>query len=678
MSFQKILVANRGEIACRVIRTAKEMGYGTVAVTTAADRDALHPTLADESVEIGTGPVSDSYLSAGKIIAAARATGADAIHPGYGFLSENAAFAESCARAGLTFIGPPADAIRLMGSKRDSKVAMVKAGVPCIPGYQGGDQDPARLQAEGVRAGFPLMIKASAGGGGRGMRLVRDEAGLRENLERARSEAENAFGSGELILEKALTDCRHIEIQVFADDHDQVVYLWERDCSVQRRHQKVVEECPSPFVDAALRRRMGETAVAAARACGYRGAGTVEFLVDGSGAFYFLEMNTRLQVEHPVTEMVTGTDLVAWQILVAAGRPLPLTQEEIPLDGHAMEVRLYAEEPAKGYLPATGPVLRWQPAALPGVRVDHGLREGQVIGSHYDPMLAKLIATGRDREEARRLLIQALEKTVLFGLPHNGSYLRRILQHPVFAAGDATTGFMDGPFAGDPGLHMGEPAAATLALAAALRFTLSGLRPGSGAGLLGWRNSNPAPTPLILAPRGSDGVRTDVSLEPRRGNDLPFTVRVHGHDEPVRLTLIPDDRGRPRWLETGGVRRALQYLVEGTDRLWLQDGSGGQECFTDITHREPEAAAGAGTGQIRAPMDGAIVSIQVRQGDRVSRGQTLAVLEAMKMEHQLRADLDGTVAEIGAAPGDQVKSRQLIIRVEEASEGLPVPEEARS
>ena len=408
MAFSKILIANRGEIACRVMRTARDLGYRTVAVYSDADADALHVREADEAVRIGPPPVSESYLDARAIIEAAKRVGADAVHPGYGFLSENDGFASACQDAGLVFIGPTPDAIRAMGNKAAAKRLMIEAGVPCVPGYQGADQSDATLAAEAQRIGCPIMVKAAAGGGGRGMRLVTRLEDFADAVSTARSEAQNAFGSGELILEKAVVDARHVEVQVFGDAHGHVIHLGERDCSAQRRHQKVIEEAPSPAVSPALREKMGAAAVAAAKAISYRGAGTVEFLLGADGEFYFLEMNTRLQVEHPVTEEITGLDLVEWQLRVAAGEPLPLKQEDVRLDGHAIEVRLYAESPEKNFLPQSGTVFEWRPAEGKGVRVDHGIRSGQEISPFYDPMIAKVIAHGRTREEARRRLVRAL------------------------------------------------------------------------------------------------------------------------------------------------------------------------------------------------------------------------------------------------------------------------------
>ncbi|HEY0137362.1 MAG TPA: acetyl-CoA carboxylase biotin carboxylase subunit, partial [Nannocystis sp.] len=445
-TFNTILIANRGEIACRIIRSAHALGYRCVAVYSQADADAPHVGLADRAVMIGPPPVRESYLNVERLLAAAVAAGADAVHPGYGFLSENAAFAQACLDAGLVFIGPSPAAIDAMGNKAAAKRAMIAAGVPCIPGFQDSSdeaQQDDHLHAEALKVGFPLLIKAAAGGGGRGMRKVTAESELTAAIRSARSEAASAFGSGELIVERAIVDGRHVEIQVFGDTHGNVIHLGERDCSVQRRHQKVVEESPSPAVDAALRERMGAAAVAAARTIDYVGAGTVEFMLDASGEFYFLEMNTRLQVEHPVTESVTGLDLVELQLRVAAGEPLPLTQEQVQLTGHAIEVRLYAEDPHAGYLPQSGPVHAWQPASGAGVRIDHGIRAGQQISPYYDPMLAKVIAYGRNRDEARRRLVRALEQTVLLGVVHNKQFLADVIAHPVFAAGGATTRFLE-------------------------------------------------------------------------------------------------------------------------------------------------------------------------------------------------------------------------------------------
>ena len=429
INITKVLVANRGEIALRVMKTAKAMGYETVAVYSEADADAPHVKFADEAVCIGAPQVNQSYLVVEKIIEACKQTGANAVHPGYGFLSENTEFCAQCQANGITFIGPDPKAIELMGNKRLAKIEMLEAGVPCIPGYEGAEQSENVLLEKAKEIGFPIMVKATAGGGGRGMRLVWKAEEFLAQLKTAKSEALNAFGSDEIILEKAVVNPRHIEIQVFADRHGNCIYLGERDCSVQRRHQKVVEEAPSPFVNEALRQKMGEAAVNAAKACDYVGAGTVEFLTDDEGNFYFLEMNTRLQVEHPVTELVTGVDLVAWQLIIAAGGLLPKTQEEVTINGHAMEVRLYAEDPALGFMPQTGKILSWQYAQDDGLRMDAGIQEGQEVTPYYDPMLAKVIAYGENRDVARRRLMSSLKNMNLLGVRCNRGFLYNILKH---------------------------------------------------------------------------------------------------------------------------------------------------------------------------------------------------------------------------------------------------------
>ncbi|MEM7459839.1 MAG: acetyl-CoA carboxylase biotin carboxylase subunit, partial [Pseudomonadota bacterium] len=448
----KILIANRGEIACRVMRTAKALGIKTVAVYSDADAGAPHTQLADEAVHIGASPVGESYLVIDKIIAAAQATNAYAVHPGYGFLSENAAFAKACAEHDLIFIGPPELAIEVMGDKARSKRAMLEAGVPCIPGYQDEDQSDATLIAAAKTIGLPVMVKAAAGGGGRGMRLVHKAKGIENAIKLARSEAENAFGSGVLIIEKAVRKPRHVEIQIFADAHGNVLHLGERDCSVQRRHQKVIEEAPCPVMTPELRAEMGAAAVTAARAVDYRGAGTVEFLLDADGAFYFLEMNTRLQVEHPVTEEVTGLDLVALQIAVAEGRALPLTQDDVQLTGHAIEVRLYTEDPENDFMPSTGRVLHWAPPEGEGIRVDDGIETRSDVSPFYDAMVAKIIAKGDTRPEALRRLRAALESTALFGPATNRDFLIDALSQPEFAEGAATTAFIAETY-GDEGFQ---------------------------------------------------------------------------------------------------------------------------------------------------------------------------------------------------------------------------------
>ncbi len=645
---EKILIANRGEIAVRIIRTAGNQGYRTVAVYSEADADALHVRMADEAVCIGAPSAGESYLSAGKMLNAAKRTEADAIHPGYGFLSENAEFARACEKSGVIFIGPSAEAIELMGSKRLSKVAMLEAGVPCIPGYQGADQSDEVLTAEAEKIGFPVMVKASAGGGGRGMRLVSRASELAENLNAARSEAESAFGSGELILEKGVQEPRHIEIQVFADIHGNVVYLGERDCSIQRRHQKVVEEAPSPFVDEQLRRRMGKAAVNAARACRYRGAGTVEFLVDKDKNFYFLEMNTRLQVEHPVTELITGLDLVDWQIKVAQGKPLPLTQEEVSLKGHAIEVRIYAEDTRQNFLPQTGKVLAWHIPERVGVRVDYGIQNHQTVSPHYDPMLAKVIALGDDRDEARRRLSSALKDMVLLGVNNNKLFLERIIRHPVFAEGEATTAFIENHFNDDISMSDNALTANTLALTAMLIYSLK---------------SSLTDTTTWHRPAGY-GCTLKIG---REDNSYDVTLTSSGSkaaivalDQEIGLELVSADLDTLIYIEQG-IRKKARFTMDN-GKLYLDDGSG-HFVFEDRTQLPATSAESVGSGDIKAAMDGVIIDVRVNESDPVEVGQTLVVLEAMKMQHQLKAAVSGTVESILTSEGDQVKTRQLLLKM---------------
>ncbi len=651
-TLRKILIANRGEIACRIQRTAQALGYRTVAVFSDADADALHVHMADEAVNIGPAAVAQSYLNSAAIIDAALRSGADAIHPGYGFLSENAEFATACARAGLTFIGPGPAAIELMGSKRLSKIAMLAAGVPCIGGYQGAEQDDVTLSREAERIGYPLMIKASAGGGGRGMRLVHSAGDLLEQIRTARSEALHAFGSDELILEQALIEPRHVEIQLFGDHHGNLIYLGERDCSIQRRHQKVIEEAPCPVMTAELRQAMGETALKAGRAVNYVGAGTVEFLLDARGQFYFLEMNTRLQVEHPVTELITGLDLVAWQLDIAAGLPLPLRQEQVELKGHAIEVRLYAEDPAQGSLPQTGRITRWEPALAGGVRIDHGLLEGQQVSPFYDPLLGKIIAHGATREEARRKLLRAVEDSALLGLQTNQRLLTGLLEHPRFISGNFNTGFIEQHFTDHPSLHPHAPTAEELAIAAALFY-----RQSAGAhtiGLAGWRNNANAPLQQQIG-LGDDRWPTEVTVLP----DRQLRIQVAGKTLQLKLVEMNE-----RWvtLEINGIRRRYAYQL-AAGQLWLFTRPGSL-LLQDQTLAPASGQVGTRTGTLKAPMDGAIVDVLVSEGSRVSKGQLLLVLEAMKMEHPLKAGIDGVIKRLQVSPGDQVRNRQILLEVE--------------
>lgn len=646
---QKILIANRGEIAVRVMQTAKRLGYKTVAVYSEADAGALHTRRADEAVCIGAGPVGESYLVIDKIIEAAKATGADAVHPGYGFLSENTAFAAACDKAGITFIGPPSGAIELMGSKRQSKIAMLDAGVPCIPGYQGAEQDDKTLIKKAGEIGYPVMIKASAGGGGRGMRLAMSADEVAEQIKTARSEALNAFGSDELILEKAVMEPRHIEIQVFADTHGNIVHLGERDCSIQRRHQKVVEEAPSAFVDEDLRARMGSAAIEAARACNYRGAGTVEFLVDKNKDFYFLEMNTRLQVEHPVTEMVTGVDLVEWQLRVAEGEALPLAQDDIKITGHAVEVRLYAEDPRQDFMPQTGTVLHWQVPERDGIRVDAGIQTGQDISPFYDPMLAKVISHSGDRRTAIRQLATVLDDSALIGVNHNLAFLSAVLRTPAFVDGEATTAFLSQYFTDHVSMVGGAPGARAYMLAALVPCLLG--------------NKNHSKT---WSWRSTSGQQYQLKLQ-AEGDSKTVAVT---HKEGIWRTECEEESAQFEILRCGdnsltikekGKSRQLSFAHSGT-QVFIADQTG-HYIFKNITHEPAAKAGGNSDGKIKAPMDGAVIEVLVKDGDTVEAGQTLVMLEAMKMEHALKAAVSGIVSGLSVAAGDQVKTRQSLLSV---------------
>jgi geranyl-CoA carboxylase alpha subunit len=648
--FHKILVANRGEIALRVMRTAHALGYRTVAVYSEADAGAPHVLAADEAVAIGAAPPAQSYLNIGALIAAAEASGADAVHPGYGFLAENAAFAQACRDAGLVFIGPSPQAIRAMGDKAGAKRLMAAAGVPCIPGFQSEEpagQMPERLTAEAARIGYPVMIKATAGGGGRGMRRVDAPEDFAAALRSAQSEAQHAFGDATVILERALESPRHIEIQVFADRHGQALHLGERDCSVQRRHQKLIEEAPSPAVDAAVRAAMGATAVAAVRAIGYEGAGTLEFLLDAQGRYYFMEMNTRLQVEHPVTEALTGLDLVAWQLRVAAGEPLPLQQHEIGFQGHAIEVRLCAEDAPRGFMPCSGTVQRWQPP--PGLRVEHALCDGAAVPPHYDSMIAKLVAHGPTREDARRRLLRGLHELVALGLPTNQAFLARCLSHPVFAAGGATTDFI----ARHPQdlLRTDEAAQRRVLLLAAwlLRAPASALAPGLTHGL---------PVGLRLALEGQEHALRVTERVPGR-----FEVALAGAVHELQTVALDDGQGL---CVVDGVLQRAAFHREGP-LLWLvHDGQA--HAVEDRTY----AAAGrrgeaGGDGRVRAAMNGRVVAVLVAPGQAVQAGQPVLTLEAMKMEHAHHAPVAGVVATLHAAAGEQVAAGRVVVEISPAA-----------
>jgi geranyl-CoA carboxylase alpha subunit len=661
VAFNKVLVANRGEIAVRVIRSAQSLGYRTVAVFSEADAGAPHVSAADEAICIGAAPVGESYLVAEKLIAAAQKTGADAIHPGYGFLSENSAFAKACVDAGIVFIGPRPDAIDLMGSKRQSKIAMIEAGVPCIPGYEGADQSDEALKNAAIEIGMPVMLKASAGGGGRGMRLVTDANDLDEHIKSARSEALNAFGSGELIIEKAVMQPRHIEIQVFADNFGNTVYLGERDCSVQHRHQKVVEEAPSPFVNPEMRKAMGEAAVNAAKSCNYVGAGTVEFLADSEGNFYFLEMNTRLQVEHPVTELITGLDLVAMQLRVAAGDKLSISQEDVTLTGHAMEVRLYAEDPGANFIPQTGLINLWQPATGDGVRIDSGIKsgieQGQTVSSFYDPMLAKIIAYGENREEARRRLVRAVEDSKLLGIKDNRAFLAAILRNPVFINGEATTAFIGDDFKQDASLQALKAQSQEVVLAASILCALD-------SGNAGWHNNEIGSRFIKLS---CEEQVFELALSKADNQITTEFVTSEESIDPIVLTVLEQSENGLKYLRDGIVRSVVYSRAQGEgETLGCEQvhlaADYGNLTFTDISLQSSKKNQG-GSDQVLASMDGAMVDVMVKVGDRVEVGQTLAVLEAMKMEHPLKAGVAGTIAEVLVEAGDQVKGRQKLIQI---------------
>ena len=657
--FTSILVANRGEIACRVIRTAKALGYRTVAVYSEADAKAPHVLMADEAVCIGPSPVNESYLVQEKILQAARASGAEAIHPGYGFLSENADFARAVEDAGLVFVGPSPDAIHLMGNKAEAKRRMIAAQVPCVPGYEGADQSDEVLLAEGDRIAPPLMVKAAAGGGGRGMRLVHDSAELANAIDLARAEAQSAFGSGELILEKAIIRPRHVEVQVFADTQGNTIHLGERDCSVQRRHQKVVEEAPCPVMTEELRAAMGAAAVAAAQSINYRGAGTVEFLLDESGKFYFLEMNTRLQVEHPVTELITGLDLVALQLQVAQGEPLGLTQEDIKLEGHAIEVRLYTEDPTQDFLPTSGPVDLWSPPGGTGIRVDSGICTGQEISPFYDPMVAKIIASGPTREIARLRLIEALKETVLFGTRHNRDFLVACLEKECFAAGQATTAFIAEEFAegeiADP-----QPAFSDSAVAAVIELALQYADLYSSSVLVApqlrdWASASP----LISRKQYRHGETVhDLSVMPL-GNSR---YRVFDASESAVVELLSLE-GSTAHVGIDDSQHIARFHLPEVGKLYLSiDGRAAQ--YRDTIRLDGVQDQAGGSGSVIAPMHGLLLEVRVTAGDTVEQGETLAVLEAMKMHYEIVAEAAGEVKEVLAQVGNQVAADDLLIAIE--------------
>lgn len=656
--FDSILVANRGEIAVRIIRSARQQGYRVIAVHSEADAGAAHVMLADESVLIGPPPVKDSYLNMDRVLQAARRTGARAIHPGYGFLSENADFSRACSEAGITFIGPTPKAIEVMGNKAAAKRRMLAAGVPCIPGYQAEDQSDATLLAAAEAIGVPIMVKAAAGGGGRGMRLVESLADLPAALQSARSEAENAFGSDELILEKAVIEPRHVEIQVFGDTHGNVIHLGERDCSVQRRHQKVVEEAPCPVMTPGLRQAMGQAAVDAARSIDYVGAGTVEFLLDADGNFYFLEMNTRLQVEHPVTEMITGQDLVAMQFRVAQGYPLPLTQEQVSLSGHAIEVRLYAEDTGNDFLPATGTAQAWLPPVGEGIRVDHGLVEGQDISPFYDPMVAKIIAWGEDREIARRRLLRALENTALFGPANNRAFLIDVLGREAFVSGEATTGFITrhypaGSFAPAEISVIHKAIGGCLLYQAGCDAARS-RAPATLADLGGFSGSRDVRGHVRF---GDDESSTDVYIDETR----PGHFRVTVGEEVLVLQWLRQE-GRSLQVSVDGVQLQARFTLGGRAGVFVHVRGVTAELNNQLAFTRDDQHTG-GSGTVTAPMHGNLMAVLVAVGDRVEAGQDVAVMEAMKMEHRMSTPVAGEVVAVHAGAGEQLATGAVVLEI---------------
>jgi geranyl-CoA carboxylase alpha subunit len=661
-TLNRLLIANRGEIAVRIARTARRMGIATIAVCSDPDRGSPHVAACDEHVPIGGTLPADSYLVIEKILGAARASGAQAIHPGYGFLSENASFAARVVDAGLIFVGPPAEAIEAMGDKARARIRMAAAGIPVVPGYDGEEQDRERLIAEAARIGFPIMVKASAGGGGRGMRRVERAEDLPAALASAASEATKAFGDGRLILERAVVEPRHVEIQVFADAQGHVIHLGERDCSVQRRHQKIVEEAPSPAVDPVLRERMGAAATAVAREIGYVGAGTVEFLLDPQGHFYFMEMNTRLQVEHPVTELVTGLDLVELQLRVARGEPLPIGQEDVRIAGHAIEVRLCAEEPADEFLPRSGTVLDWRPEAL--ARCDHALASGMTVSPHYDSMLGKLIAKGATRAEALDRLALALDRTALLGVPSNRAFLARVLRHPEFADGArVSTAFIERNFPGGAE-RAAAPDEATWQLAAWLSVAAAPeSMTGVPAQFRDWTSALPLPSPWRLRWRAPQSLAEGNEIE-RSGHVrlVPGGATLPAGESSVELRGNPVGQASDGHADVGGAALTYRYAWDGST-LWLHTRRDDYafDCLRRAARRSAAELA-AQADEVRAAINGRVLDVAVAAGADVSAGQRLCTLEAMKMEHELRAPRAGRIEAVEVSAGQQVSPGQVLMR----------------
>ena len=664
--FNKILIANRGEIACRVIKTAHRMGVKTVAVYSEADAGARHVRLADEAVLIGPAPALESYLSIDRIIAAAKQTGAEAIHPGYGFLSENELFCEACEREGIVFIGPPVSAIHAMGSKSEAKKLMEKAGVPLTPGYHGDRQEPDHLKLQADAIGYPVLIKAAAGGGGKGMRVVEQGRDFLDALASCKREAASSFGSDHVLIEKYLTRSRHIEIQIFGDSHGNYAYLFERDCSVQRRHQKVLEEAPAPGMTPERRAAMGKAAVDAARAVGYVGAGTVEFIANQDGTFYFMEMNTRLQVEHPVTEMITGLDLVEWQLLVASGEVLPLSQEQLTINGHALEARIYAEDPTKGFLPSIGRLVHLVPPEEGlHVRVDSGVEEGDEITPYYDPMIAKLIVWDVSRDRALARMLQALAEYRVVGVANNIEFLSRLVACPSFFNADLDTGLIEREKDGLFPVQTEPPRKAWLALvlaellrerAQAARVSRKHSEPESPWHLRdGWRLNAGAKRTLIFR---IGEVQKIFQITSRSGG---FDIEFDGVSSSVNGSLDP--RGLLR-AELDGVRITSTVVVAGERRHVFVQGRTWQFSAVDPLHFSGEG--GGAEGSLLAPMPGAVIALIAVEGAKVEKGTPLLILEAMKMEHTITAPASGTVKRFCFRVGDQVGDGDELVEFEVA------------
>ncbi|MGB8331872.1 MAG: acetyl-CoA carboxylase biotin carboxylase subunit [Polyangiales bacterium] len=653
-TIEKILVANRGEIARRIMRTCRKMGIATVAVYSDADADMPFVAEADEAIRLGPAPSAESYLRIDRILEAAALTKSDAIHPGYGFLAENAAFADACGEAGVIFIGPTPDAIRSMGSKRDAKALAVKAGVPVIPGYDGASQDPKILANEAIKIGFPVLLKASAGGGGKGMKLVRAPSELPDAIASASREGQSSFGDGTLLVEKYIEDPRHVEIQILGDSHGNLIHLNERECSIQRRHQKIIEETPSPALDATLRRQMGEAAARCGKAIGYQNAGTVEFILAPDRSFYFLEVNTRLQVEHPVTELVTGLDLVEEQILIARGEPLRVSQETVRFEGAAVEVRLYAEDPAAGFLPQSGRVVDWDLPPAEGLRVDGGVEAGSEVSIYYDPMLAKIITSGQTRPLALQRMRRALRSLSVQGVTTNRDFLLRVLDHPAFIAGEIDTHFID--------RYLQDPAPETDVASDQRRAAIAGalaeqqqrdrervLLPGVPSG---WRNNYHSPQ-TVEYHIGDNDVRVDY----RHLGGNRFTVWAGGEERDVRVVSWAPPR---LTLEEGPHRWHARISFDG-ERTYVHTS----QFSIGLLHkpRFPDKSRAIPIGGCIAPMPGKVIELRVAEGDTVQAGQVLLIMEAMKMEHSVTAPQDGTVVQVSVFLGDQVDADALLIVV---------------